>query len=164
MNCSNCGAPMKLAHDRHYYHCEYCTSIYFPEESRDGIRALEEYSEVNCPVCRVSLLHAWIDKTAVLYCGRCRGILLDQNVFLATLRYLRARSTEPPERPRPINPQELAREILCPSCGRKMDTHPYCGPGNIVVDNCPHCTLIWLDTSEIGRVVRAPGRDRGEWL
>jgi Zn-finger nucleic acid-binding protein len=41
-----------------------------------------------------------------------------------------------------------------------MDVHPYGGPGNIVIDNCPHCRLNWLDSGEFFRVVRAPGKDR----
>ena len=35
------------------------------------------------------------------------------------------------------------------------------GPGNIVIDTCHHCDLIWLDYGEITKVVNAPGRDRG---
>ena len=164
MNCANCGAPMKLAPDRHSYHCEYCKSIYFPEETPDGIRFLEEASEVTCPVCKIPLLHAWIDETAALSCTRCRGILLEQNAFMTTLRYLRARSTQPAVQPGPMRTEELERDIGCPYCRKEMDTHPYGGPGNIVVDNCAHCNVIWLDSGEASRVVRAPGRDRGEWL
>jgi Zn-finger nucleic acid-binding protein len=42
-----------------------------------------------------------------------------------------------------------------------MDTHPYGGPGNIVVDNCEKCQIIWLDYGELKKVINAPGRDRG---
>jgi Zn-finger nucleic acid-binding protein len=45
-----------------------------------------------------------------------------------------------------------------------MDTHPYCGPGNIVIDSCNHCNVVWLDRGELGQVVNAPGRDRGAAL
>ena len=42
-----------------------------------------------------------------------------------------------------------------------MQTHPYYGPGNIVIDTCEHCNTIWLDYGELAAAVNAPGRDRG---
>jgi Zn-finger nucleic acid-binding protein len=37
------------------------------------------------------------------------------------------------------------------------------GPGNIIIDMCVACNLIWLDYGELIKVVEAPGKDRGEW-
>ena len=45
-----------------------------------------------------------------------------------------------------------------------MSTHPYYGPGNIVIDTCAGCGVIWLDFGELNRVVAAPGRDRGDYI
>jgi hypothetical protein len=42
-----------------------------------------------------------------------------------------------------------------------METHPYYGPGNVVIDSCLQCELIWLDFGELRQIVAAPGRDRG---
>ena len=42
-----------------------------------------------------------------------------------------------------------------------MDVHPYYGPGNIVIDTCSRCDVIWLDFGELKQVTDAPGRDRG---
>ena len=42
-----------------------------------------------------------------------------------------------------------------------METHPYYGPGNIVIDACIQCHLLWLDPGELKQVLDAPGRDRG---
>ena len=42
-----------------------------------------------------------------------------------------------------------------------MVTHPYLGPGAIVIDTCETCDCLWLDAGELKRVVDAPGRDRG---
>jgi hypothetical protein len=36
-----------------------------------------------------------------------------------------------------------------------METHPYYGPGNIVVDTCSECGYLWLDHGEISRVENA---------
>jgi Zn-finger nucleic acid-binding protein len=163
MNCKNCGAPMTLNPDRRFYTCEYCTSLYFPEENPDGVRVLDEASSLDCPVCQLPLLHAWVDDTAVLYCGRCRGLLLNQYVFLAIIGYLRSHASGPPAPLRSLNQDELKRALTCPSCHKPMSTHPYGGPGNIVVDNCPKCQLLWLDTGELRRVITSPGWDRGQW-
>jgi len=42
-----------------------------------------------------------------------------------------------------------------------MATHPYYGPGNVVIDSCGQCELIWLDFGELEQIVAAPGKDRG---
>jgi Zn-finger nucleic acid-binding protein len=44
-----------------------------------------------------------------------------------------------------------------------MSNHKYMGPGNIIIDTCNDCDLIWLDFGELSKVVAAPGSDRGEW-
>ncbi len=36
-----------------------------------------------------------------------------------------------------------------------MDVHPYYGPGNIVIDTCADCGLMWLDHGELTRVEQA---------
>lgn len=118
---------------------------------------------MNCPLCRIPLLLAWIDQTRVLHCIRCHGLLVNQIAFLSTIRYLRARAKEPPELPPAMDPHQMEKQIHCPSCGQVMSTHPYGGPGNIVIDNCPRCLLIWLDREELSRIIQAPGRDRGSW-
>jgi Zn-finger nucleic acid-binding protein len=35
-----------------------------------------------------------------------------------------------------------------------MDTHPYFGGGNAVVDTCERCGLIWLDAGELPIIER----------
>jgi Zn-finger nucleic acid-binding protein len=161
MNCQNCGAPLKLSEDRRFYTCEYCTAIFFPEESQDGVRVIGDPSRLGCPICTTPLVLAWVQETRVLHCPNCQGLLLPQLAFLATVQYLRARAAGPPIIPPPMNPRNLERQIHCPQCEKRMHTHPYGGPGNIVVDNCPDCLLIWLDRDELGRIRNAPGRDRG---
>jgi Zn-finger nucleic acid-binding protein len=62
--------------------------------------------------------------------------------------------------PSPANRRDLARRIACPACGATMLTDWYYGPGNIVIDSCPACDLVWLDAGEMRRAVDAPGADR----
>ncbi len=61
---------MTLKTDKDYFVCEYCTTIYFPEENRDGVRDLQELSDIDCPVCHTPLAAGSIDKTRVLTCPK----------------------------------------------------------------------------------------------
>lgn len=158
MNCQNCGAPMTFDSDRIIYSCAYCSSSYFPEESRDGIRVTDVIHGPTCPVCKKPLMLGYVGKIRVTCCSQCRGILIDQFNFLTVIDYIRLRSNGIEELPPPVRMEDLKREILCPQCGRKMETHPYGGPGNIIIDNCPHCRLNWLDYMELHRVTHSPDR------
>jgi Zn-finger nucleic acid-binding protein len=42
-----------------------------------------------------------------------------------------------------------------------MDVHPYYGPGNVIIDSCTTCDLVWLDIGELKQIAEAPGGDRG---
>ena len=41
-----------------------------------------------------------------------------------------------------------------------METHPYYGPGNVVIDSCCGCGCgyVWLDHGELATLARAGGR------
>jgi Zn-finger nucleic acid-binding protein len=34
-----------------------------------------------------------------------------------------------------------------------MDTYPYGGSGNIIIQGCHHCKWIWLDFEELSRII-----------
>lgn len=163
MNCKNCGAPLKLLEGHHYFYCEYCSALHFPEvESRDGVVVLgEARRDIACPVCNLKLSRAAVEDVEVLHCTRCRGILADQDSFFDIVQYRRAHASGPPDRPRPLDKAHLTRKLRCAQCGELMDTHPYYGPGNFVIDVCMDCRLVWLDYGEIDIITDAPGHDRG---
>lgn len=163
MNCKNCGAPMVLNRERDYYRCEYCGAFYFPSASTEGMRTLGENPEgIRCPICHVPLQMVVLDDHYRGYhCARCRGFLFFRSTFRHLLESRRARAATPSEPPTRYDPGELQRRISCPMCSRVMETYPYLGPGNIVIDTCSWCDLIWLDYREIEKAVNAPGRDRG---
>lgn len=162
MNCKNCGAPLKLAQGGRYFYCEYCSTLCFPEtDAPDGVVVVGDLKEdVHCPLCDVDLVEAMVEGVSVLHCPRCRGVLADQDSFLNIVKYRRARASGAPDRPRPLDQEDLQRQIYCPTCGQQMDTHPYYGPGNFVIDTCVRCALLWLDCGEIDIMTNAPGRDR----
>ncbi len=158
MNCENCGAPMTLIRDRDFFVCEYCGAFHFPTESPDGVRVLGSLDEaIDCPVCHTPLVLASIDEQKILHCPRCQGVLSAQPTFVRIIDYRRARLEKSATPPRPLDPRDLQRRIDCPRCGLPMDVHPYYGPGNIVIDTCYRCAVVWLDFGELGKIYRAPG-------
>ncbi len=152
---------MTFVWERNYFFCEYCQTYRLPEQSIDGVTALEETSHLLCPVCQENLMLASVAGTRVLHCAKCRGLLTQQETFRDIVQHLRAHASGPPDTPTPINREELERRIQCPHCHKVMETHPYYGPGNIVIDTCMSCRVIWLDYGELKKVKSAPGRDRG---
>jgi Zn-finger nucleic acid-binding protein len=113
-------------------------------------------------VCRTRLAAAVLDDAyAVQYCTGCRGVLLARGAFADVVQNRRAWVADPPGPAVPLRKDELTRAVVCPKCGRRFDTHPYYGPGNVVIDSCGACELIWLDFGELKQIVDAPGRDRG---
>jgi Zn-finger nucleic acid-binding protein len=160
VSCENCGAPMTVVPGRDYFFCRYCGSYAFPQPSSDGVVALGEEGDVDCPVCCTTLVEASVSGVRVLHCAECRGILAGQEAFSTIVRFLRAQAAGEPDPVRPLNREDLQRETACPYCGHKMDTHPYYGPGNVVIDNCTRCAVIWLDYGELAIIRDAPGKDR----
>ena len=160
MNCPNCGAPMTLIPGHDYYTCAYCTTFVFPAQNEEHVRVLAEPVGLACPLCKHELVAGSVAETRVGYCARCRGSLANRESFAGVVRALRSRAQTPAVEPRPVDHRQLKRQLACPQCGRAMDVHPYYGPGNIIIDTCGACQLIWLDHGELSRVVDAPGRDR----
>lgn len=152
---------MRLIPGRNYFYCPYCGSFAFPEPSEDGVVVLGETGDVECPVCSTTLSTASVADVRVLHCTSCQGVLAKQEAFSAIVKFMRAQASGDPDPVRPVNQEELERNIACPYCGQTMATHPYYGPGNVVIDNCERCGVIWLDYGELAAIRDAPGRDRG---
>ena len=164
MNCRNCGGAMELFAARGYFFCRYCGSFHFPESTgEDGVRVLGQTEPArDCPICREVLASALLDESFnVQYCRNCRGVLMARASFATVVQKRRAWAAGQPGPPIPLNPKELDRHVMCPACKNAMATHPYYGPGNVVIDSCSDCELVWLDFGELKQIVAAPGRDRG---
>ncbi len=172
MECKRCGAPMVLRHSQGYpcLFCEYCGASHFPKLSLQSVRPPEAVEVVTtkpgklpCPLCHERLAEALIDDLPGWRCKKCRGILINQEIFWEIVKTRRAYGGGSPERPKPLVKWELKRKLSCPQCGKKMETHPYYGPGRFIVQTCRFCKLIWLDYGEFGKAIRAPGYDRRFW-
>jgi Zn-finger nucleic acid-binding protein len=164
MNCSNCGAAMELIESRRYFRCRHCGTFHFPEPiDAEGIRIVGHPQDApGCPVCSTRMAHAVLDNDHPIdFCARCRGILLPRTTFATVVNVRRAWAASLPAEPVLLNRQELRRTIACPRCGGRFETYPHSGPGNVVIDACTGCDVIWLDFGEMKQIVDAPGRDRG---
>ena len=155
---------MDLFAARGYFFCRYCGSFHFPETAGDdGVRVLSAIEDsLTCGVCAKPLASALLDEAhPVQYCRNCRGVLMSRRDFALVVHRRRAWATGTPAPPVPLNQTELTRKLVCPKCRKPMATHPYYGPGNVVMDSCEPCELVWLDFGELKQIVAAPGKDRG---
>lgn len=155
---------MELFQRRRYYFCRYCGSFHFldtPES--DGVRILETPQQPRpCPRCSGPLAKAQLDDAhAVECCTTCRGVLLQRPEFAHVVHTRRTWAVGQPVPPSPLNRSDLERVVTCPSCTQRMATHPYYGPGNVVIDSCDRCDVVWLDYGELKQIAEAPGADRG---
>ena len=164
MNCQNCGAPMELFARRRYFFCRHCGTFHFLDAPEvDGLQVLARRDDARtCAVCSGPLAESLLDRAhSVEYCERCRGVLMARRTFAEVITRRRAWATGPPTPAIPLDRVELERVINCPACHARMEVHPYFGPGNVVMDSCGACDLVWLDFGEMQQIVDAPGRDRG---
>jgi Zn-finger nucleic acid-binding protein len=159
VNCPSCGAPMRLEADRNYLLCDYCGSVYFPEPNADGVRVLGGSSPLGCPTCDIPLVHASVGDQRMLYCTRCRGMLIPMDVFVTIVQDLRSRREASVDAVRQPDWREMDRRLRCPQCNQVMETHPYGGGGNVILEDCERCSLNWLDYGELDKIVRAPDHD-----
>ena len=165
MNCQNCGAAMDLVGGRHYFFCTHCGSFHFPEGTTDqGVRVVQRDAD-HAPLRRLQapagVGGAAFGGAEVEYCENCRGVLLTRAHFAAVVDRQRAWASSPPVLPTPLDRRALQRSMRCSWCDGEMSTHPYYGPGNVIIDTCETCDLVWLDFGELQQIVDAPGQDRG---
>ena len=103
------------------------------------------------------MTQAAMDGLKVEHCEDCQGVLVIGDVFALLVRNRRAEYRGAASHPTPINPELLTTRVPCPACRRTMEVHPYYGPGNVVIDSCCGCGLVWLDCREMATIEAAPG-------
>lgn len=151
---------MTLHATRPCWQCGHCSTLVCPEPAADGVRVTGERGH-DCPVCHQALLRAVMDdRERIEICERCKGTFMPLRVFAETLTARRRAAQTPSVIPTPADRDDLHRRVDCPACSQPMITDWYYGPGNIVIDTCPACGVVWLDAGELGRAIDAPGSDR----
>jgi Zn-finger nucleic acid-binding protein len=134
--------------------CDYCGGEGVPPIDEDGVQVLGDTSKP-CPVCKTMLSNGLIELQALLYCSHCHGMLISMEKFLPLVDELRARRDRPAQYVAP-RVDDSGRILQCPLCGRDMDDHPYGGGGNVNIDSCEGCAVVWLDGGELRRIIVAP--------
>lgn len=160
MNCENCGGLTAPDVTGTVLRCQFCESVQFLGEGHgpDGLVLTGPESETSCPLGCGPLSGGVLDGYPVAGCPECLGILIRADEFGLLVSERRARWCGAELRPRPVDPESLHRAAGCPGCGYRMETHPYYGPGNAVVDSCGRCGLVWLDAGEVAAIEQSPGR------
>jgi Zn-finger nucleic acid-binding protein len=145
---------MRLDRDRCLMVCDYCRSEAVPPVDEEGVQITGATSH-SCPSCKSNLSEGLMERQPLLYCEKCHGVLIAMDKFLPLVEHLRALRDRPAVfLPAPAD--DLVRHFHCPLCGGSMDSHRYAGPGNVNIDTCEACSTIWLDRSELRRIVVAP--------
>ncbi len=162
MNCQSCESIMLPVYGQSHYRCSACNTFSFATELESAQCAIipqGKKTAFQCPKCVLPLEVGLVKgrQTQVCFCSNCRGFVLSSESLGELATELRAEYQGEDDRPQPIDPKEMDLVSNCPACWEKMDSHPYYGPGNIVLDTCTHCKLAWLDHGELAKIVRAPG-------
>jgi Zn-finger nucleic acid-binding protein len=147
---------MKVEEGRNFFHCDYCGNYEFPDPNQDGVVLLDEISPYSCPICLKPLVKASIEEVGIFSCPICRGNLIEQSKMLSILR--QAPDLERAGEEHHSSRDELQRRVTCPECQAGMDTYQYGGPGNVIIQGCIHCELVWLDFGEIAKILRSYAR------
>jgi Zn-finger nucleic acid-binding protein len=127
----------------------------FPNPNLDGVALLDDPSPYPCPACNKPLVSAIVNEVQILSCPKCRGNLIDQSKMLPIIRHAEPLAAINDDIQDPPDKAELGRSLTCPSCRKMMAAYPYGGPGNIIIQGCEPCRLIWLDFGELSRIIRS---------
>ncbi|HTX92666.1 MAG TPA: zf-TFIIB domain-containing protein [Anaerolineales bacterium] len=103
-----------------------------------------------CPVCKNEFLNEITleDGLPAHQCGRCSGIWISSNPYLAWLK------THGPDLPEKEQDGSNAaawdvKELkLCPDCGRIMSRYKVLPNVQLYLDRCGNCNGIWFDKEE----------------
>ncbi|MDB4770659.1 zf-TFIIB domain-containing protein [bacterium] len=115
-------------------------------------------AEIECPACRTDMVVCEIGMNEFAGCPACKGMLFQQPVFAKVSKHLRNQADLPEEIPPLMDHARLKAKRMCHSCGARLQTHSFCGPGKAVIDTCFRCGVIFLNAGELTKLVRAPGK------
>jgi Zn-finger nucleic acid-binding protein len=160
-SCCRCGAPLDAELENGRHQCDYCGGETAPAADSSLLEKVVDLGRdagVDCPVCQNRLTSALIDDSTIAWCSGCQGMLFVDDVFAMTVTHRRSLYRDAGRIPRPIQPSAYERKLKCSHCRRPMQVHPYYGPGNVVIDSCLPCRLVWVDAGELTRIEQAAGR------
>jgi Zn-finger nucleic acid-binding protein len=155
MHCEHCGAAMRADPDRGLFICDYCSSEFAPPPEADGVLVMGP-SALRCSLCKTPLDDGLLESFALKYCPTCHGMLLAMEDLPPLIDALRRHRDRPSGYFEARSPADADRHLPCPQCSSSMDGHAYGGGGNVNVDSCETCSLVWLDRGELHKIAVAP--------
>ncbi|MCD0458567.1 hypothetical protein LOC72_03705 [Roseiconus lacunae] len=162
MQCLDCQQKMRWNPHRNHHRCLSCNKFGFETAVDDPAEPFEVSDGspgVACPRCHVGLQFANLHgKWRVCFCDECRGYVIEKGCLATVIHEKRMTYQGEDAVPTPMNQVELKDRLQCPACLETMETHPYHGPGTVVINSCNGCGVAWLDYWELAAIIRAPGR------
>jgi Zn-finger nucleic acid-binding protein len=168
LHCPNCGSPATPGDAA----CKYCKAalatvscpscfalmfegaIYCPGCGTRRARSAGGDRQTPCPACRGVMREVLVGETALLECGRCRGMWLDAATFEHVCADREAQGAvlhQWKAAPRPVTRAEV-RYRKCVACGKMMNRLNFGRLSGTVVDVCKgHGTF--LDEGELHLIV-----------
>lgn len=106
-----------------------------------------------CPRCEQELVAGEFRGMMLDMCTKCYGILLEQPRLLALLDEMAGdlKDTIDISMPLEVVP-DSGGDIACPRCREAMNHYGYMDTKWVMIDLCPGCNMLWLDTDELGMV------------
>ena len=117
-----------------------------------------KHAGIECPACRTDMVICEIGMNEFAGCPACKGMLFQQPVFAKVSNHLRNQAALPESKSQPVNYARMPANRMCHSCGARLQTHSFCGPGKAVIETCFCCGVIFLNAGELTKLVRAPGK------
>ncbi|MBI4614479.1 MAG: zf-TFIIB domain-containing protein, partial [Planctomycetes bacterium] len=79
------------------------------------------------------------------------GVLIGQKSLHPLLRAMTVELVKTIDLDHEIDPvPDKGAGLVCPTCARGMENHPYMGTNLVRIDTCYSCRQVWLDTDEVG--------------
>jgi len=115
--------------------------------------------EMKCPRCEDKLVSGTYEEHDAFHCHGCAGTLFQQAALGYTLERFSADlySQVPLATPVP-KIGDKAGQISCPMCEKIMENYGYMGTGQVMLDACNACELVWVDALELAAMAKMRAR------
>ncbi len=157
MICNGCGAPMIPLQQQGSFRCQYCGMLHIPANAQHPLPETKSTKPaITCPVCHIDLAPITVaDRYHGHSCPNCQGMLFNQKTFKKSLKERQKQRQPLGHSVSTASGSDPNRLIHCPSCKQGMHTHLNAGSGQVLVDTCQNCKLIWLDYGEFDQAAMA---------
>lgn len=110
---------------------------------------------MDCPRCNTTLEDGIYAEESVSLCPNMDGLLIQQKNLTKLLDRLMPDFASSIDTNSPIKVVEDRSPIEhCPSCNHKTDYYGYMEANIAMIDFCPNCNWIWIDTSELQAIAK----------